>query len=408
MLTAKKVEREKRPDRYPDGHGLYLQVKSANNKSWVLRYERDGKERMLGLGPAHTVTLKEARERARAARLLLLDGIDPIEQRKAQRAARALEAAKAMTFRQCAEAYIAANEGAWKNAKHAAQWTSTLKDYVYPQIGALPVASVDTGLVLKCIEPIWRDKTETASRVRGRIESILDWATVRKYRTGDNPARWKGHLEHVLPSKAKVAKPVHHAALPWRDIPAFMAALRDREGTAARALEFTIHTAARTGEVIGAKSDEIDLDGKTWTVPAGRMKAGKEHRVPLSERAIALLRELPSEAGNEHVFIGPTAGAGLSNMSMTAVLRRMGRGDITVHGFRSSFMDWAHEQTNYPKVVIDLMLAHAIGDKVEAAYRRSDLLSKRRALAEAWSKYCCSPPMQAADVVPLRGKAGVP
>ena len=334
----------------------------------------------------------------------MLDGIDPIEHRKAAKAERALAAAKAMTFKDCAAAYIAANEGSWKNRVHARQWTSTLKTYVYPKIGALSVAEIDTGLVLKCIEPIWATKTETASRVRGRIESILDWATVRKYHTGDNPARWGGHLEHVLPSKNKVAKPVHHAALPHQQIPAFMAALRTRQGTAARALEFTILTAARTGEVIGAKRDEIDEDNKTWTVPAGRMKAGKEHRVALSERAIELLRDLPTESGNNHVFIGPTPGAGLSNMAMTAVLRRMGHGRITVHGFRSSFMDWCHECTSYPKVVIDMALAHTVGDKVEAAYRRGDLLKKRQALAEAWARYCAAPPATGV-VVPLRGKA---
>src|ERR1700730_10565435 len=230
MLTSKKVERKKTPGRYFDAHGLYLQVRNADNKSWLLRYERDGKERWHGLGPVHAFNLKEARLRARKVRQLLADGVDPIDNRRAERAARALEAAKAMTFKQCAEAYIAANEGAWKNAKHAAQWASTLKTYVYPHIGHLAVADVDTGLVLKCIEPIWRDKTETASRVRGRVESILDWATVRKYRTGDNPARWLGHLEHVLPSKGKLAKVNHHAALPYAELPDFIRRLREREG----------------------------------------------------------------------------------------------------------------------------------------------------------------------------------
>jgi integrase len=405
MLTSKKVERTKTPGRYFDAHGLYLQVRNAVNKSWLLRYERDGKERWHGLGPVHAFNLKEARLRARKVRQLLADGVDPIDNRRAERAARALEAAKAMTFKQCAEAYIAANEGAWKNAKHAAQWASTLKTYVYPHIGHLAVADVDTGLVLKCIEPIWRDKTETASRVRGRVESILDWATVRKYRTGDNPARWLGHLEHVLPSKGKLAKVNHHAALPYAELPDFIRRLREREGMAARALELAILTAARTGEIIGARWDEIDLDDKVWTIPAGRMKGGREHKVPLSERAIQLLRALPTEEGNPHIFIGPRPGSGLSNMSMTAVLRRMGHGDITVHGMRSSFRDWAAERTNYPNHVVEMALAHAVADKVEAAYRRGDLLKKRFALAEAWAKFCASPPVTSEGVVALRERA---
>ena len=405
MLTSKKVERKKTPGRYFDAHGLYLQVRNADNKSWLLRYERDGKERWHGLGPVHAFNLKEARLRARKVRQLLADGVDPIDNRRAERAARALEAAKAMTFKQCAEAYIAANEGAWKNAKHAAQWASTLKTYVYPHIGHLAVADVDTGLVLKCIEPIWRDKTETASRVRGRVESILDWATVRKYRTGDNPARWLGHLEHVLPSKGKLAKVNHHAALPYAELPDFIRRLREREGMAARALELAILTAARTGEIIGTRWDEIDLDDKVWTIPAGRMKGGREHKVPLSERAIQLLRALPTEEGNPHIFIGPRPGSGLSNMSMTAVLRRMGHGDITVHGMRSSFRDWAAERTNYPNHVVEMALAHAVADKVEAAYRRGDLLKKRFALAEAWARFCASPPVTSEGVVALRERA---
>jgi integrase len=404
-LTTKRIAKLKsKPGRYHDGHKLYLQVTNENAVSWILRYQRNGKERMLGLGPLHTISLQEARLRAKKARLQLLDGIDPVEAKKAAKRELKLTAAKTMTFQECAEAYIAANRSGWKNAKHGKQWTATLATYAYPKIGDLRVADIDTGLVLKCIEPIWGAKTETASRVRGRIESVLAWATVRGYRQGDNPARWTNHLDQVLPGKGKVTKVEHHAALPWRDIRAFMAELRKREGTAARALEFTILTAARTGEVIGAKWDEIDLREKTWTVPAGRMKGGKEHRVPLSARAIELLNDLYREDGNEHLFIGPQNGGGLSNMAMTAVLKRMGRGAITVHGFRSTFMDWAHEQTNHPKVVIDLALAHTVGDKVEAAYRRGELLKKRQALADAWGRYCAMPLVES-TVVPLaRGK----
>jgi integrase len=402
-LTVRRVERTVKPGRYGDGGGLWLQVVNPRNRSWLFRWERDGRDHTMGLGPVHTVSLELAREKARACRLLLLDNIDPLDHRNAERAARAAAKAKALIFKEAAAAYHAQHEGKWRNRKHAAQFLSTLKTYAYPVLGNMAVADIDTPAVLRAVESIWREKTETASRVRGRIEAVLDWATVRGYRSGDNPARWKGHLSEVLPGRGQIAKPVHHAALSWRDVPSFMAELQQREGTAARALEFGILTAARTGEVIGAQWGEIN--GDIWTIPAGRMKAGREHRVALSARAVELLRSLPTEAGNRHVFIGPRAGSGLSDVSLTAVLRRMGRRDVTVHGFRSTFMDWAHEQTAFPKVVIDMALAHVVGDKSEAAYRRGDLLTKRRALAEAWAKYCTSPPL-AGDVVPLKRKAG--
>jgi Arm DNA-binding domain/Phage integrase family len=278
-LTAKRVARLlKKPGRHPDGDNLYLRVSSPGNASWLLRYERDGRERMLGLGPLHTVTLAEARSRAKAARQLLLDGIDPIDEKRAQKAQRALEAAKSITFAEAAQTYYDQYERKWKNRKHAAQYMSTLKTYVFAKIGNLPVSAIDTGLVLKCIEPIWQDKTETASRVRGRIESVLDWAKVRGYRAGENPARWKGHLAEVLPARSDIAKPNHHPALPYREIGAFMTELRTHNAVSAAALEFTALTAARTNEVIGAKWDEINLKEKVWTVPAGRMKGGRQHR----------------------------------------------------------------------------------------------------------------------------------
>ncbi len=395
-LTVKRIEKLKEPGRYGDGHGLYLQVMSATNRSWLLRFERGGRERWLGLGPLHTINLDEARERARKARQQLLDGVDPIEHRKAARATQALAEAKAVTFKEAARQYFDAHERKWKNAKHRAQFLSTLEAYAYPIIGRLPVAAIDTGLVLKVIEPIWNEKTETASRVRGRIESVLDWATVRGYRTGDNPARWKGHLGEVLPARGQIQKTNHHAALPYTEIGGFVAALRQREGVAARALEFTILTAARTNEVIGALWDEIDFAAKVWTVPAGRMKASKEHRVPLSDRALEILRDLPRETGNAFVFIGPRKGGGLSNMAMAAVLGRMDCTDITVHGFRSTFRDWAAERTNYPNHVVEMALAHTVGDKVEAAYRRGDLFDKRRRLMAEWAKYCGTKPAHAA------------
>jgi integrase len=314
-----------------------------------------------------------------------------------------LAVAKTKTFKECAQDYIAANQDRWKNAIHGKQWLTTLATYVYPVIGALPVASIDTGLVLKCIEPHWKTKTETMSRVRGRIESILDWATVRKYRAGDNPARWRGHLEHVLPDRNKIAKPVNYPSLPYSELPAFMAALRQREGTAARALEFLIHCASRTGEVLGAQwSPEIDLANKMWTIPAGRMKAGQEHRVTLSQHAVELLQNLPRENGNGFVFIG-SRGGGLSSVAMMRLLHSMGHGDISVHGFRSTFRVWCAERTNFPREVAEMALAHKISDKVEAAYQRGDLLKKRFMLAEAWSKYASTPPAASA-VLPMRRK----
>ena len=406
MLTTKKVEREKRPGRYRDGHirGLYLQIGPTGGKSWLLRFERDGRERWFGLGPLSIVDLRTARERARTARLLLLDGIDPIDNRKAERAKLAAAKAKLLTFREGAQAYFDQHEGKWKNAKHRQQFLSTLKAYAYPVLADMAVSEIDTPAVLRAIEPRWLDRTETMSRTRARIEAVLDWATVRGYRSGDNPARWKNHLSEVLPARGQVAKVEHHPALPYCDVPSFIAELRQREGVAARALEFAICCAARTGEVIGAQWSEISLKDKTWTIPAGRMKGGREHRVALSDRAIALLRALPTEKGNGFVFLGSRSGSGLSSMAMPQVLQRMHRGDITVHGFRSSFRDWCSETTNFPNHVVEMALAHTVGNAVEAAYRRGDLLAKRRQLAEAWSKYCTSPP-PAGAVLPMRRPA---
>jgi integrase len=403
-LTVKRVERLREKGRYPDGNNLYLQIINPANRSWVFRYERDGRERAMGLGPAHTLTLAEAREKAREARKLLLDGIDPLDHRKAQHAALAAGRAKALTFREAAERYFDQHERKWGNRKHRAQFMSTLRAYAFPVLANLPVAEIDTPAVLRAIEPHWLDKTETMSRVRGRIESVLDWCTVRGYRSGDNPARWRGHLAEVLPARSEVAKVAHHPALPYREVPAFMAELRKRDGVAARALEFLIHTAARTGEITGAKwKPEVDFDDNTWTVPANRTKGGREHRVPLSAAAVTLLRALPTEADNGFVFIGSRSGSGLSSQGMTQVLRRLGRTDISVHGFRSTFRDWCAEQTNFPREVAELALAHRVGDKTERAYQRGDLLKRRFALAEAWSRYCTSPPQARSDktVVPL-------
>jgi integrase len=389
---------------YSDGGGLYLQVGTSGAKSWVFRYKVGSKLYEMGLGALHTVGLAEARTRARRCREQRLDGLDPLTVRKAARMQAKLDAAKSMTFAACAEGYINAHKIAWRSAKHRDQWSNTLSAYVEPVCGALPVQAVDTALVMKAIEPIWSEKPETASRVRGRIEAILDWATARGYRQGENPARWRGHLDKLLPKKSKVRRVEHHAALPYRDMGDFMIELRQQQGVAPRALEFAILTAARTGEVIGARWDEIDLAERLWTVPGERMKAGKAHRVPLSDAVLAIVEKMAEIRHSDFVFSGGKAGRPLSNMAFLMLLRRMARRDLTAHGFRSSFRDWAAERTGFPPEVAEMALAHAIGNNVEAAYRRGDLFQKRRQLSDAWAKFCAMSPA-AGGVVPLRQSA---
>jgi integrase len=387
-LSAILVNKLSSPGHYGDGGGLWLQISGTGSKSWVFRFELAGKVREMGLGAVHTVSLAIARDKARDSRLLLSEGKDPIVARDAARTADALSRARSKTFDQCAEAYIKAHRGGWKSAKHAAQWESSLATHVSPVFGALAVSDVDTELVVRSLRPIWDAKTETAVRLRGRIECILDWATVSKYRQGENPARWRGHLENLLANPNKIAPVKSRPALPWSEISAFMALLAVREGIAARAVQFAILTACRSGEVRGARWSEIDLKAKLWTIPAERMKAGKEHRVPLSTTALAVLQELP-RVGNI-VFPGMRNGTELSDMTLTAVLRRMGRGDITIHGFRSTFRDWSAEApgNTFPREVCEHALAHSLPDRVEAAYRRGDLLEKRILLMQAWADYC--------------------
>jgi integrase len=400
-LTALRVERAKRPGMYADGGGLYLQI-TEGGASWVYRYMLAGRAREMGLGPLALFGLSEARAKALDARRLRYEGIDPIETRRASRAQAQLDMAKAVTFEQCAERYIAAHRAGWRNGKHAAQWEATLATHA-EAIGSLPVQAIDTALVLKCLEPIWTTKPETASRVRGRVENVLDWAKVRGYRTGENPARWRGHLDKLLPARSKVRKVEHHAALPYAELSGFLVALRDQEGIAARALEFTILTAARTGETIGARWSELDLLDKTWTVPAVRMKSQREHRVPLSARVLAILEEMQPHrhADDGYVFPGGKSGRPLSNMAFLMLLRRMGRDDLTAHGFRSSFRDWAAERTNFPSEVAEMALAHVVGGKVEAAYRRGDLFDKRRRLMDAWVEFLAKAPIDQGKVVSL-------
>lgn len=388
-LSSLKIKHARKPGMLADGNGLYLQVTRANARSWILRYYRNGKSHEMGLGSLNAIGLADARLKAAECRGLLAGGIDPIAARKTERAQQAMEDARAITFDQCAEAFIASHSAAWKNQKHVAQWKATLKTYVSPVFGSLSVQAVDVALIIKVLEPIWRTKSETAARLRGRIESVLNWAKARGYRAGENPAQWKGHLDKLLPARSKIAKVKHHAALPYDQISQFIIALRKENGIAARALEFTILTAARTGEVIGAQWGEIDLVAKLWIVPEIRMKGGREHRVPLSAYALAILSKLNKGGPGDFVFAGSSKSQ-LSNMALLMLLRRMGHNDLTVHGFRSTFRDWASERTNFPSEVAEMALAHSIGDKVEAAYRRGNLFEKRHRLMAEWAKFCTS------------------
>ena len=387
-LTAKGVKHKCKAGYHADGVGLYLQVSRSGSKSWILRYMRLGRAREMGLGSLNAFSLEEARSKAAQQRKLLAEGIDPIEAREARRRELALEDARGITFDQCAERYIESHKVGWRNAKHAAQWAATLRTYASPVFGTLPVQAIDTGLVTKALEPIWRTKTETATRVRGRIESVLDWAKVRGYRAGENPARWRGHLDKLLPKRSKVARVKHHPALPYAEIGTFMRELRAREGVAPKALEFIIVTAARVSEAVNALWDEIDWQHKLWTVPAERMKAGRAHRVPLSEAAVKLLKALKEKRQSDYIFPGWRVNEALTGAACLKLLDDMKRGELTVHGFRSTFRDWCAEQTNYPREIAEAALAHVLESKTEAAYQRGDLLERRRGLMQRWSDYC--------------------
>lgn len=405
-LSALAVSRLTKPGFYSVGGvaGLALQVLPSGARTWILRATMaGGKRRDMGLGGYPDVPLKDAREAAREARRLLAQGVDPIEQRRAARSVLMASAAKVLTFQEAAEAYIAAHEPSWKNPKHRQQWTNTLKAYTYPAIGALSVADVELPHVLAILEPIWAQKTETASRLRGRLELVLDWATARGYRSGLNPARWRGHLDKLLARPSRVSKVEHHSALPIDAMGGFMSRLRAADGLGAQALEFAILTAARSGEVRGATWAEIDLEAKAWTIPAGRMKAGREHRVPLSQAAVELLERLPHMAGTDLVFPAARGGA-LSDMTLSAVLRRM---DVPAvpHGFRSTFRDWAGERTAYPHEMAEMALAHTVSDKTERAYRRGDLFEKRRRMMDDWAAFLAQSAPAGAEVVAIRGAA---
>ena len=407
-LGPLQVSRLKEPGAHAVGGvaGLQLKINEAGARSWVLRATIGGKRRDMGLGGYPDVTLAQARERARAARDQIHEGGDPIRARQQARSAVAAASARARTFDQCVQAYLKAKSGEWKNAKHRAQWSSTLDLYASPVLGKMLVTDIELSHVLTVLEPVWTTKTETASRLRGRIETVLDWATVRKYRAGENPARWRGHLDQLLARPRKIKKVKHHPAVQIDQAGPFMADLRKIEGTSARALEFAVLTAARSGEVRGARWSEIDFAAKLWTVPAERMKAKREHRVPLSKQALQLLEGIERIEGTDLVFPGRQPLKPLSDMSLTACMRRMGykdrQGRVCVpHGCRSTFRDWAAERTSYPGDMAEIALAHTIDSETEAAYRRGDMLAKRGRMMQAWADYCDAIP-KAGSVVPFK------
>lgn len=404
-LTALQVSKLKTPGYHADGGGLYLSVKPSGTKSWIFRYRFGTKEREMGLGSLNTFSLADARERALQQRKLLADGNDPLGFKRAAQLARSMADASIITFDRAASSYIESHRSGWKNDKHVDQWTNTLATYASPVFGELPVGEITTALVMRVLQPIWTTKTETASRVRGRIEKILDWCKVQGYRTGDNPAAWRGHLENLLSAPQKTKKVEHHPALPWREMGAFMADLRKMPGAAALALEVIILTNCRTSEAIESTWSEFDLDAALWTIPAERMKAEKEHVIPLSDAALVALRKAHSDTGGGgFVFPGAKKGKPLSNMACLQLLKRMERSDLTVHGFRSSFRDWAGESTAHPREVVEHAMSHQLKDKAEAAYARGTLLERRRVLMADWALHCAKP-AQTAGVVPIRPKA---
>jgi integrase len=398
------------PGMWCDGGNLWLQVTEAKDgsmsRSWIFRYGLNGRVRSMGLGPIHTVGLKEAREKARKCREQLLEGIDPIAHRDSERATKMAAGAKVMTFEQAALSYITAHRSRWRNEKHAQEWPTSLSNHVFPVLGKIDVREITTAHVVRALEQVWVQANETGSRLRGRIEAILSWCGVAGFRDGNipNPARYPDHLEFLLPKPKRAI--AHHAALPWREMPAFVARLREiNNSSAAPALEFLILTAGRSGEVCNATWDEVDLDQATWTIPANKMKAGKTHRVPLSDRVLELLREAADRRVGDTALIFPGRDGKFSKAAFPHLLKKLGHQNITVHGFRSSFRDWCGESTNFPREIAEAALAHVSGDATERAYARGDMLEKRRQLMEAWATFCSRPAPAGATVVPLRANA---
>jgi integrase len=388
-LTDLKIKKGIEPASYPDGNGLYLQVRKSGAKDWFYRYQVDGKGRKKGLGSYPTVSLSDARAAAQECHELRDKGVDPIAHYKAVEAERKLSEIKGLTFQECAEAYIDARKAEWKNAKHHYQWHQSLNTYAYPDMGALSVQDIDLDLVLKVLEPIWPNKTETATRVRQRIEVILDWAKVRQYRVGENPARWRGHLDKILPSPNKIKTVVHQAAMDYRVVPGYYQSLGLGNTVSKLALAFLIQTALRSKEVRSAEWDEVDMDAMVWTVPADRMKSNKEHRVPLTAEMCRILELAKVLRHDSFIFPSTKAGQGISDTAVRKQLQDECPG-VTVHGFRSSFRDWCAELTNYPRELAEKALGHVLRDRVEAAYQRGDLLEKRRELMTGWAAYCLS------------------
>ena len=400
-LSALKVEKAKRPGMYADGGGLYLRVAEGGSKQWIYRYVTNDRCRDMGIGPVHVLTLAEAREKARDASKLRLEGVDPIASKRARMAALKAAEAKAMTFGDCVKGFIKDNEASWTSRKHRQEWERSLIKYAFPLLGSLPVAAIDTPLVLRVLKPIWSTTPESASRVRGRIENVIGWATIHGYRSGDNPARWNGHLEHALPA---VVKGDHHAALPYAEVPAFMTKLREQTSVPAKCLEFLILTGTRLDEAREATWDEIDLDQRLWIIPASRMKGRREHRVPLSTAALAVLQDMLATRQSDYVFPGVYSGKAIGKNTPRGLVRQLIGRHVTVHGFRSSFRDWAAERTNFPEYVAEKALAHTVPSAVERAYQRGDLFEKRRRLMDAWADYCAKPVAAAGGkVLPIRG-----
>ena len=391
LLTDLQVKKLTKPGAYPDGKGLYLQVRISGAKDWFYRYQIGGKGKKCGLGPYPTISLEQARLDAHEYRILRKNGIDPIQNKKEQAQQEALEESRNITFKECALAYIESHKSGWKNKKHAQQWENTLSTYVYPVMGKLSVQDVDIDLILKVLEPIWHLKTETASRVRQRMENILDWAKVRRYRDGENPARWKGNLDKLLPARNRVQKPKHFVAMDYRLLPDYYKKLIIKKTLTSNALAFTILTAARNGEARAATWAEIDHKAKSWTIPANKMKAGREHRIPLSKEAFTILKAMqPFKRPNDDlIFPGQSKNKPVSEASLLKLVKQEDM-TLTVHGFRSSFRDWCAEQTSYPREVAEAALAHTLKDKTEAAYQRGDMFEKRRKLMDSWSEYCLS------------------
>lgn len=401
-LSALEVARLKEVGKHPVGESLYLQISKSGAKSWLFRYSIGPKNTWMGLGSYNVVSLVEARAKTLKLRSQLIEGINPLAKKNQFEREQRLCEAKLITFDECAKQYIKSHKPSWKNEKHISQWENTIKTYVSPVFGALPIQDVDTALIMKVLTPIWYTKTETADRLRGRIERIMNWATTQEYRVGENPALWRGHLDNLLPRRNSVQKIEHYKALPFKDIGEFIARLKLIGSVSALALEFTILTATRTSEALNAKWEEFNFAEKYWLIPAERMKAGKEHKVPLSDRVLQILKHMEERSFNEFVFPGKKKDKPLSNMAMLQVIRGLGH-TFTTHGFRSTFRDWASEKMNFPSEVVEMALAHAINNKVEAAYRRGDLFEKRKRLMTDWAEYCSKIMQEDAKVLEFTG-----